>query len=132
MSTTRSSAAHPVPATFLTTLPRSLRKTQVNAVAGKFSAKVLAESGKAPNMQQQLPASPLHIAKTLTLLETLPANAFEGREARERTFPMGKKATGTLEAFSRCTSISPRPVPCCARRGDSGKGDCLVGEQILA
>jgi len=36
------------------------------------------------------------IRKTLTWLDTVPDNAFDGREAREITFPVGREKTRTL------------------------------------
>ena len=81
------------------------------------------------------------IAKTLAWLATLPADAFDGREAQEVTFPVGKDATRTMKADAY---LSHWAIPnvyfhvttayALLRQAgvDLGKADFLLGEQAPA
>ena len=81
------------------------------------------------------------IAKTLAWLATLPADAFDGREAQDVTFPIGKEATRTMKAEAYLTHWAIPNVyfhvttayALLRQAGvDLGKADFLVGEQAAA
>ncbi|AOW15022.1 hypothetical protein LPB72_21015 [Hydrogenophaga crassostreae] len=81
------------------------------------------------------------IAKTLAWLATVPTDAFDGREAQEVTFPIGKEATRTMkaEAYLKHWSIPNvyfhvTTVYALLRQAgvDLGKADFLVGAQAAA
>lgn len=81
------------------------------------------------------------IAKTLAWLDTVPADAFDGREAQDVTFPIGKDATRTLpaEAYLKHWVIPnvyfhATTVYALLRQAgvDLGKVDFLVGEEAGA
>jgi hypothetical protein len=78
------------------------------------------------------------IHKTLAWLETVPADAFDGREAQEVTFPTGKTSTRTLsgEAYLKHHALPNLFFHMVTaynllRQGgvDVGKMDFLVGER---
>lgn len=81
------------------------------------------------------------IARTLAWLASVPADAFDGREAQEVTFPIGKEATRTMnaEAYLMHWAIPnvyfhvTTAYALLRQAGvDLGKGDFLVGDQTAA
>jgi hypothetical protein len=81
------------------------------------------------------------IAKTLAWLETVPTDAFDGREAQDVTFPIGKEATRTMKAQAYLMHwVIPNvyfhvttAYALLRQAGvDLGKGDFLVGDQTTA
>ncbi len=81
------------------------------------------------------------IAKTLAWLETVPADAFDGREEQDITFPVGKEATRTMkgEAYLKHWAIPnvyfhvTTAYALLRHNGvDLGKADYLAGAQALA
>lgn len=79
------------------------------------------------------------VAKTLAWLETVPADAFDGRETQDITFPVGKEATRTMEAGAYLAHWAIPNVyfhvttayALLRQAGvDLGKGDFLLGEQV--
>jgi uncharacterized protein len=81
------------------------------------------------------------VAKTLAWLATLPADAFDGREAHDVTFPIGKEATRTMKADAYLTHWAIPNVffhvttayALLRQAGvDLGKADFLMGEQAAA
>lgn len=81
------------------------------------------------------------IAKTLAWLDTVPADAFDGREEQDITFPVGKEATRTMkgEAYLKHWAIPnvyfhvTTAYALLRHNGvDLGKADYLAGAQALA
>ena len=81
------------------------------------------------------------VAKTLAWLATLPSDAFDGREAHDVTFPIGKDATRTMKADAYLTHWAIPNVffhvttayALLRQAGvDLGKADFLMGEQAAA
>jgi len=81
------------------------------------------------------------IAKTLAWLETLPADAFDGREAQDITFPVGRESTRTMqgEAYLKHWAIPnvyfhvTTAYALLRHNGvDLGKADFLAGAQAGA
>ena len=80
------------------------------------------------------------VAKTLTWLETVPGDAFDGREQQDVTFPMGRDATRTMksEDFLKHWAIpnlyfhAVTAYALLRHNGvDLGKLDYLVGAQAM-
>jgi uncharacterized protein len=78
------------------------------------------------------------ITKTLAWLATVPADAFDGRESQDVTFPVGKEATRTMKAgaYLRHWAIPnvffhvTTAYALLRQAGvDLGKADFLLGEQ---
>jgi hypothetical protein len=56
------------------------------------------EAPKFEDKETTLPELKARIAATLAWLDSLPANALDGREDQDVTFPVGREATRTLKA----------------------------------
>jgi hypothetical protein len=81
------------------------------------------------------------VAKTLAWLDTVPADAFDGREEQDVTFPIGQDATRTMkaEAYLKHWAIPnvffhfTTAYALLRQAGvDLGKADFLMGEQAAA
>lgn len=81
------------------------------------------------------------VAKTLAWLATVPSDAFDGREAQDVTFPVGKEATRTMQAAAYLKQWAMPNVFFHATTAyallrqagvDLGKADFLLGDQAPA